>query len=157
YGAHFTPRVGNEVLIGYIDGDPDKPMIVGSVHHALNNTPFSHPHDRTKSGIISRSTPGGGGGHELTFQDRAGEEIVAMRSSKTLSIHAAADGALSTGGPFELRVGADAVEAIGGESRASYGGDRVENVAGERRVDVAKDDRATVMGDQVVSVAGKKS
>ncbi|NUP12082.1 MAG: type VI secretion system tip protein VgrG [Polyangiaceae bacterium] len=155
YGANFTPRVGNEVLVGFIDGDVDKPIVVGSVHNAENRTPWAFPHDKTQTGIITRSSPNSGGGHELTFQDRAGDELVALRSAKTLSISAVADGAVSTGGSLAVSVAQNASRSVAGNSTGTVGGEQLESVAGDRLSSVGGVDQTQVGGSYRLLVGGR--
>ena len=86
YGAQFLPRVGHEVLVGYVDGDADRPIVLGSLHNGVNRPPYTFPRDKTRSGIKTWTSPGGQGGHELVFEDKAGSELVALRSNRTLAL-----------------------------------------------------------------------
>src|SRR6185437_13658773 len=95
YGAQFLPRIGHEVLVGYVDGDADRPIVLGSLHNGVNQTPFTFPRDKTQSGIKTWTSPDGQGGHELIFEDKAGSEIVALRSCRTLALVGAEDSSLS--------------------------------------------------------------
>ena len=75
-GAQFIPRVGDEVVVQFIDGDPARPLIVGSVHNGKNMLPYDPGKRKTRSGIKTASTPGRKGHNELRFEDRAGAEEV---------------------------------------------------------------------------------
>lgn len=82
WGTVSTPRVGQEVLVSFIDGDPDRPIVTGSVYNALQSLPFQG----TQSGLISRSTPGGGADNAnmLRFEDKKGAEEVYFQAEKNL-------------------------------------------------------------------------
>jgi hypothetical protein len=81
----FTiPRVGHEVLVAFVDGDPDCPIIVGRVHNALEPTPFPLPENKTVSTIRTASSPGGGGFNELRFDDAAGREHVYLQAQNNM-------------------------------------------------------------------------
>lgn len=82
WGAVSTPRVGQEVLVSFIDGDPDRPIVTGSVYNALQPAPFHG----TQSGLISRSTPSGGANNAnmLRFEDKKGAEEVYIQAEKNL-------------------------------------------------------------------------
>lgn len=81
FGTQFTPRVGDEVLVQYIDGDPDRPVITGSLYNKNNAAPYS---SGSQSGIRTRSTPKGGSkqGNELRFEDKKDKEQVLLRAEK---------------------------------------------------------------------------
>lgn len=87
YGAHFWPRVGHEVVVAFEEGDPDKPIIIGSVYNAENVTPYDPRESKTSSGVVTQSTPGGSTDeyNELFFDDTKGEELVYMRAQKNFS------------------------------------------------------------------------
>jgi type VI secretion system secreted protein VgrG len=85
WGAMFIPRIGHEVLVDFIGGDPDRPIITGRVYHADNSTPYPLPDEKTKSTIKSESSPGGGGFNELRFEDRKGGEEVFVHAQRDLN------------------------------------------------------------------------
>jgi type VI secretion system secreted protein VgrG len=87
-GALFTPRVGDEVLIAYEEGDPDRPIVIGSVYNGNNTVPMTLPDKKVKSGIVTMSSKGGNGYHMFLFDDTAGSEIVKLRSQKDLMFKA---------------------------------------------------------------------
>ncbi len=87
-GALFVPRVGDEVLIAYEEGDPDRPIVIGSVYNGTNTVPMPLPDKKTESGILTRSSTGGNGYHMFLFDDTAGSEKVKLRSQKDLMFKA---------------------------------------------------------------------
>jgi type VI secretion system secreted protein VgrG len=87
-GALFTPRVGDEVLIAYEEGDPDRPIVIGSVYNGNNTVPMTLPDKKVKSGILTLSSKGGNGYHMFLFDDTAGSEKVKLRSQKDLMFKA---------------------------------------------------------------------
>lgn len=84
FGMMAIPRVGEEVLLGFYEGNPDQPVIVGRVHGGSNPAPLGLPAGAAMSTWRTRSTPGGDGHHELTFDDAAGRERVFLRSERDL-------------------------------------------------------------------------
>jgi phage baseplate assembly protein gpV len=82
YGAYFWPRVGNEVMISYIDGDPDQPVVTGSLFNGDNMPPYALPSAKTMFGIKTLSSMGGGGYNELRFNDQKGAEEIYMHAEK---------------------------------------------------------------------------
>jgi type VI secretion system secreted protein VgrG len=87
-GAWFCPRIGDEVLVAYEDGDPDKPMVIGSVHNRDNPVPTTLPDKKTHSGILTKSSKNSDGYHMLMFDDTVNQERVKLRSQKDLMFKA---------------------------------------------------------------------
>ncbi len=90
-GALFTPRVGDEVLIQYEDGDPDRPIVVGSVYNGQYKVPMDLPSKKVKSGILTLSSTGGSGYNMFLFDDTAGSEKIKLRAQKDLMFKALND------------------------------------------------------------------
>jgi type VI secretion system secreted protein VgrG len=84
YGGTNLPRVGQEVLVDFIGGDPDKPVIVGRVYTNLQKTPYKLPANKTQSGWKSNSTGGSGGYNEIMFEDAGGKELVRIQAERDL-------------------------------------------------------------------------
>ena len=83
WGAMQIPRVGHEVLVNFLDGDPDRPIITGCVYHGLNRPPYDLPAEKTKSTIKSDSTQKGGGNfNEIRFEDFKGKEEFFTHAAK---------------------------------------------------------------------------
>ncbi len=90
-GALFTPRVGDEVLVTYEEGDPDRPIVIGSVYNGTNTVPMTLPDKKVKSGILTLSSTGGNGYNMFLFDDTAGSEKVKLRAQKDLMFKALND------------------------------------------------------------------
>ena len=90
-GALFTPRVGDEVLVAYEEGDPDRPIVIGSVYNGTNTVPMTLPDKKVKSGILTQSSTGGAGYNMFLFDDTAGSEKVKLRAQKDLMFKALHD------------------------------------------------------------------
>jgi type VI secretion system secreted protein VgrG len=81
WGSQYIPRVGHEVVVGFLEGDPDQPLIVGSVYNGLNLPPFTLVAQKEVSGVKSKSTLNGGTGYnELSFDDTKGKEVINLRA-----------------------------------------------------------------------------
>ena len=120
WGAVQTPRIGHEVMVAFMDGDPDRPIIVGSVYNGTNQPPYAMPANATQSGVRSRSSTGGTSSNynEILFEDRMGSEQLSFRAEKDhlltvkhdsttavghdLSIDAAGNGKINSTGPLEV-------------------------------------------------------
>lgn len=128
YGMVNVPRVGTEVLIGFFEGDPDQPLVVGRAFNRIATLPYPLPQNRTKSVWRSSSSPGGEGFNELSFEDRAGEEVVHVRAQRDLELVTLNDERSS--------VGADRHTSVRRNDRQVVGGDRSEEVHGSHHVRV---------------------
>lgn len=82
WGWWWVPRIGMEVVVHFIDGDPDRPLVTGAVYDGANPTPYALPDEKTKSTIKSNSSLGGGGFNELRFEDKKGEEEIFSHAQK---------------------------------------------------------------------------
>ncbi len=85
WGGMHLPRIGQEVIVDFLEGDPDRPIITGRVYNADNMPPYTLPDNQTQSGIKSRSTKGGSPDNfnELRFEDKKGEEHISMQAERT--------------------------------------------------------------------------
>jgi type VI secretion system secreted protein VgrG len=86
WGMIHIPRIGQEVIVSFLEGDPDQPLIVGSVYNYNNTPPYELDKDKTQSGIKTRSTPDGGeeNFNEICFEDKKGEEYIYVRAEKDM-------------------------------------------------------------------------
>lgn len=85
WGTIHLPRIGQEVVIDFLEGDPDRPIVVGSVYNAANMPPYSLPSNKTQSGIKSDSSPGGGGYNQIRFEDKHGSEEILIHAQKDMN------------------------------------------------------------------------
>lgn len=104
FGAVFLPRVGQEVLVQFLEGDPDRPVLVGRVFNGATPHPYSLPSDKTISTLKTRSSPGGKGFNELRFEDKAGKEEVFLHAQRDLNELIRANHARQVGGHSDTTV-----------------------------------------------------
>ena len=86
YGALFLPRIGQEVVIGFVGGDPDRPLVTGMVYNSGNPPPWALPEHAACSGLLTRSFPDGQAGNELRFDDTKDAELVYLHAQKTFPV-----------------------------------------------------------------------
>jgi type VI secretion system secreted protein VgrG len=84
FGIIAIPRIGQEVLVGFLGGDPDDPIIVGRVYNAVNPVPYKLPENKTVSGWKTNSSPTSGGYNELKLEDKANKELIYVQAQKDL-------------------------------------------------------------------------
>ncbi|MCP3940953.1 MAG: type VI secretion system tip protein VgrG [Desulfobacteraceae bacterium] len=82
WGAVFIPRIGQEVIVDFLDGDPDRPIVTGAIYNGDNKPAYPLPDEKTKSTIRTQSTPGGEGYNEIRFEDKKGEEELYIQAEK---------------------------------------------------------------------------
>jgi type VI secretion system secreted protein VgrG len=82
WGSIFIPRIGQEVVVDFLDGNPDRPIVTGCVYNATTTVPYALPDNKTRSTIKTNSSTGGSGFNELRFEDKAGSEEVFFQAQK---------------------------------------------------------------------------
>lgn len=141
WGMQHIPRVGQEVVVAFLDGDPDRPLIVGSVYNPLHMPPFDLPANKTQSGIRTRSTPGGSAGesNEICFEDARGAE--------ELYIHAQKDRTAIVENDSAELVRHDRFDVVKHDLDATTKGDKREAIAGNSSLKVDQDCMADIAGN----------
>jgi type VI secretion system secreted protein VgrG len=86
WGGMFLPRIGQEVIVAFLDGNPDRPVIVGTLYNAGQTVPYALPDQQTKSTIKSNSSKGGSGFNEIRFEDKAGSEELFIQAQKDMTV-----------------------------------------------------------------------
>jgi type VI secretion system secreted protein VgrG len=173
YGAIFIPRIHDEVVVTFLEGDPDRPLVVGSVYHGTNVPPYALPDQKTRSTIKSNSSKGGDGYNELRFEDKKGAEEVYLHGQKDWTIGIENDKAQKIGRDETLEVGRDRTKEVkhdqkakvdhddalevGNDRKATIGHDEEHHVKNDRKVTVDNDHEETVTGAQTLSVGKAQS
>ncbi len=85
WGAVYIPRIGQEVIVDFLEGDPDRPLVVGCVYHKAHMPPLNLPSEKTRSTIKSDSTIGGGGFNEFRFEDKKGQEEIYTHAQRDMT------------------------------------------------------------------------
>jgi type VI secretion system secreted protein VgrG len=172
WGAQFVPRIGQEVIVDFLEGDPDRPIITGTVYNGANAPPFDLPGNQTQSGVRTRSTPGGSvaDANEIRFEDRTGAEELYVQAQKDMNVlvkhdesldvlndrdaRVGANETLSVGVTRTRRVGVNENVAIGVDQSVNVGAAQTVTVGAERIVTVGANDTTVVGADQRVTVGG---
>jgi type VI secretion system secreted protein VgrG len=134
-GMITLPRVGHEVLVGFVAGDPEQPLVVGRVFNAKSRVPYKLPEHKTRSTWKSDSSPGSEGSNEIMFEDLKGNELVYVQAQKDLRAVVKHDETTAVGNDREM--------AVGGNERQSTKGTRVE-VTGGSRTQITRGDRTEI-------------
>ncbi|MBC3774547.1 type VI secretion system tip protein TssI/VgrG [Pseudomonas sp. SWRI99] len=144
YGSVLIPRVGMEVLVGFIDGDADKPLVMGCLPNAATPVPLDLPADKTRSVLRSQSSPGGGGYNELRIEDKKGAEEIYLRAQRNWTQHVLND--------QQVQVDNQRSIVVTGLARHELKADEQRITHGQRQTEVRQDDHLSVLGDQQVRV-----
>lgn len=132
WGAVNIPRIGQEVIVDFIEGDPDRPIITGRVYNDDNMPPYDLPANATQSGVKTRSSKGGAPTNinEFRFEDKKGEELIFLQAEKDQEIRVKHDLAELIGNEDHLTVKSDQFQVIKGDKNLAVNGDRNEKVDG---------------------------
>jgi type VI secretion system secreted protein VgrG len=128
YGGVNVPRIGQEVLVDFLGGDPDRPVIVGRVYTNLQRVPYALPDNKTQSGWRSNSTNATGGYNELMFEDAAGKELVRMQAEKDMHKLVKHDEAAVVGHDRTRQVGHDETLAVANNRSKTVGVDETTEI-----------------------------
>ena len=146
WGAMHIPRIGQEVIVDFLEGDPDRPIITGRVYNADNMPPYSLPANKTQSGIKSRSSKGGGPAHcnELCFEDKKGQEHLLLHAEKNQDIEVENDE-----GHW---VGHDRSKTIDHDETSHIKHDRTETVDNDEKITIHHDRSERVDNNETISI-----
>jgi type VI secretion system secreted protein VgrG len=141
WGAIHIPRIGQEVVVDFLEGDPDQPIIVGSVYNADQMPAYALPDHKTKSGYKSYSSPGGAGFNEIRFEDKKGKEQVFIHSEKDL----------------DVRIKNDRREWIGNDRHQVVKRDHFREVERDEQIKIKRDRIEAVLRDNHMVILGKEA
>ncbi|MFO0619423.1 MAG: phage baseplate assembly protein V [Polyangiaceae bacterium] len=156
WGHQFLPRVGMEVAVAFLAGDPDKPVVLGSLYNGVAPPPFPLPTSATRSGIRTRSTPRSDGYNELSFEDAVGDEEVFLRAERDLREHVRRNHATRVDGDRGLEVRGARRESVHGDASSSVGGDLHVSVQGLARTELQGSASTHVQGDRESIIQGRE-
>ena len=151
YGTFFLPRVGMEVVVDFLDGDPDRPLVVGCVYNGPNAPPVAAA-EATRSTIKTLSSKGGGGFNELRFEDKKGSEEIFLHAQKDLQLRTGNCRTEAIGTSADLTIGKDRTESIGENAQLTIGQAQTVSVGTSRAVTMGQDDYLTVGANQHTNV-----
>jgi type VI secretion system secreted protein VgrG len=147
WGMMFIPRIGMEVVVEFLEGDPDQPIITGCVYNPGAMPPYTLPDEKTKMTIKSDSSKGGQGFNELRFEDKKDSEQIFIHAEKDMDVRVKADCREFIGGDRHLIVKGERREKIDGSTHLIVGGDQVEKVSGTHHLKIEGEQRIEVTGN----------
>lgn len=159
WGMVHIPRIGQEVIVNFLDGDPDRPIIVGSVYNAVNMPPYDLPKHKTQSGIKSRSTLKGmpNNFNEFRFEDKKGQEEVLLHAERNLTTVVEADEARSVGHDRSTEIGNDDTLHVKHDLTTLVDNDESRVIGNDRDTLIGDNDVLTIKNDQFTQVENNRS
>ncbi|MCC6558864.1 MAG: hypothetical protein IT372_38525, partial [Polyangiaceae bacterium] len=157
FGGTNLPRVGQEVIVDFLGGDPDRPVIVGRVYTNLQKTPYVLPDNKTQSGWRSSSTNGTGGYNEIMFEDKAGSELVRMQAEKDLHKLVKHDEEIEIRNDRSKRIKRDEHVQIDRDRTKKIDRDEHVEIGQSRSKKIGKDEQVEIGGNHTSQVAQNKS
>ncbi|WP_245678245.1 type VI secretion system Vgr family protein [Chondromyces crocatus] len=149
FGGTNLPRVGQEVLVEFLGGDPDRPVIVGRLYTNLQKVPYKLPENKTQSGWKSNSTGKTGGYNELMFEDASGSELLRMQAERDLKKLVKNDESVT--------IGNDRTKEVGHDDLLRVVNDRSRQVGNDESITIGSNRSKTVGGDEDAQVGGNRS
>ncbi|PRP96564.1 Phage-related baseplate assembly protein [Enhygromyxa salina] len=165
WGTQFIPRVGMEVVVEFLDGNPDRPLVTGCVYNGDHEPPFALPDNATQSGWRTDSSPGGGGSNELRFEDAAGAEEIYVHGQKDWRVEINNDTSISTVHDETISVGNDRSKSVGNDQRERVGNDKSivvannhdETIGAAMTLAVGTDQDLTIGANQTITVVANNT
>ncbi len=157
WGFIQIPRIGHEVIVDFLEGDPDQPIITGRVYHAQNTVPYGLPDNASQSGWKSWSTPTTGGYNELRFEDKAGAEEVYFQAEKDHTELVKNNETRNIGNDWVEDVGHDATQSIGHDRTESVSNNKAVSVGNNRTVSIGVNDDETVGSNRSLTVGANET
>jgi type VI secretion system secreted protein VgrG len=154
WGAIHIPRIGQEVVVSFLEGDPDRPIIAGSVYNADHMAPYALPDEQTKSALKSMSSKGGGGFNELRFEDKKGSEQIFLHGEKDIDIRIKNERREWIGRDRHLIVARDKLEQVKRDSQLNIVRDRIQKIGRDHHLEIAGKAAVRISGSNSLSVTG---
>ena len=162
-GSMVLPRIGWEVIIEFLEGNPDRPIVTGRVYNGVYMPPYALPEGKTRTAILTNTTPGGGGSNEIRFEDKAGSEEIRIQAQYDENIVVANNKTKNVGNNETKTVKVDSTTSVGADQKvkvtkgaqSSIGADQSVSVGGDRKVEVNAVTALNVGGSSNTSVGGK--
>ena len=157
YGMMVIPRLGHEVLVGFLNGDPDAPIIVGRVFNATQRVPYKLPDHKTRSTWKSDSSLGSDGFNEIMFEDLKDTELVYVQAQKNLRKLVKNDETITVGNNRQKLVIMNELETTGVNRTEVTGANRTEITGANRMTMIGGNREKLIYGDEIEKTDGKQT
>jgi len=173
WGSMSIPRIGHEVIVDFLEGDPDRPIVTGRVYHGTNRPPYALPEHKTRTTFKSNSSKGGSGFNEIRIEDKKGQEQIFVFAERNQDTRVKRDALEWTGRDRHLIVKRhqleqvekkkhlivkeDLLEKIEGDVHLRIKGDRMQAIEGMQNLTVDGDRKESVKGENNLQVTGNQN
>lgn len=157
WGFIQIPRIGQEVIVDFIEGDPDLPIITGRVYNAAEMPPYGLPGNATQSGWKSNSSKGGGGYNELMFEDKAGSELVNFQAQKDHHLLIKHDRNKTVQHDQSDRIDHDAKHSVGHNLDEDVGNNKTVKIGVDQTTNIGSNDTETVGANRSLTVQANET
>jgi type VI secretion system secreted protein VgrG len=154
WGAMWIPRIGQEVIVSFLEGDPDRPLITGRVYNAEQTVPYDLPDHQTVSTFKSRSSKGGGSDNfnEIRFEDKKGSEQIFINAEKDMDLRVEKDSREYVGANRHLIVKTNQQEKVEGDKSLHVVGNHLEKIDSDMSLKIGGDQSEKVGGGYSLQV-----
>jgi type VI secretion system secreted protein VgrG len=151
WGGIHIPRIGQEVVVSFLEGDPDQPIITGRVYNGDSMPPYALPANATQSGIKSRSSKGGADANfnEFRFEDKKGSEQVYLHAEKNQDVVVENDETQS--------IGHDRTETVGNDEKITIGNNRTEKVGVNETISIGSNRKEDVGVNETIGIGANRT
>jgi type VI secretion system secreted protein VgrG len=155
FGFQSHPRIGDEVIVDFLEGDPDRPIITGGVYNGANPVAYKLPDHKTRSVLRTNSTPGGGGYNEIRFEDKKGSEEVYFQAEKDWNLLTKNDKGQTVGNNETLTVVNNRTKSVGVDQMVTIGSNHTESIGANKSITIGscKTETVTINTAETIGVA----
>jgi len=159
WGSIHIPRIGQEVIVEFLEGDPDRPIITGRVYNAEQMPPYELPANMTQSGIKTRSSKGGGSDdyNEIRFEDKMGSELLLIHAQKDKQVDVEHDRTENVGNDESITIGHDRTEEVKNDENITIDHDRTELVKNDETITIQGNRTETVMKNESITISQSRT
>jgi len=159
WGTYFWPRLNDEVVVMFLNGDPDNPLVVGSVYNGVNVPKYALPDNSTRSGILTRTSKGGGAANanELRFEDKENGEQIFINAERDFDIRTEADHRRFVGKTDSLLVTGNRMEEFDADLHVTVASNQVEKIGANHDIAVGANLTESVGGNHGENISGNQA
>jgi type VI secretion system secreted protein VgrG len=154
YGSMIIPRVGHEVIVEFLEGDPDRPIVTGRVYNGVNVPAHGLPGKKAMTVLRTATTPGGGGYNELRLDDSAGSQLFHLHAQKDMNIKIQNNKTEHVGVDETQTIGANLTHTVGANDMLSIGQNSKLEVKGNEEIKIGGTDLLVVTGSEGIGIGG---